>query len=123
MMGATFPAVGEHGLLDLYGIDAELACDEGLIRQYLLEAARLAGATVLQSNFHHFGQNLGITGVLLLSESHISIHTWPEHQFAAIDIFMCGAHQIHCAVDYLKQAFGPQNFVFNLHQRGKPPVA
>ena len=115
--------VGEHGLLDLYGISPCLASNETQIRQHLLHAAHLAHATVLQAQFHHFGENQGVTGVLLLSESHISIHTWPERQFAAIDIFMCGSHHIQAAVDYLAKAFTPEHFTFNLYTRGSIPPA
>lgn len=115
--------IGQHGLLDLWGIDTALASNETLIKQHLLEAARLAHATVLQAHFHHFGPNKGVTGIILLSESHISIHTWPEHQFAAIDIFMCGQHQIHTAIEYLKTAFHPEHSTFEHHARGEKLIS
>ena len=111
-------AVGQHGLLDLYGVNKALLCDEGQLSHYLTEAARLAGATILQSHFHSFGTHDGITGVLLLSESHMSIHTWPEHQFAAIDIFMCGAHEIQQAVAYLETVFVAKTSRWQLYERG-----
>ncbi len=118
MVTQNIPPIGMHALLDLFGIDTDLACDEALIRQYLHQAAHLAGATVLQSHFHHFGENMGVTGILLLSESHISIHTWPEYQFAAVDIFICGKHQIAIAADFLKTAFVAQDAVLKLENRG-----
>lgn len=83
-------SLGQHILLDLSGIDVTLGCDVNAIEQLLRQAAHVAGATPIHSHFHRFGEGMGITGVLLLQESHISIHTWPEHAYAAVDIFMCG---------------------------------
>lgn len=60
------------------------------IRQTMLEAVDAAGATLLHLHLHHFTPNSGVSGVAVLAESHISIHTWPEHAYAALDIFMCG---------------------------------
>lgn len=81
---------GRHLLLDLSGIEAHALRDASGIERLLRAAAELAGATPLGAQFHHFGAGAGITGVVILQESHISIHTWPEHGFAAVDIFMCG---------------------------------
>ena len=80
---------GTHLLLDLWG--ASNLTDPELIDRALRDAAEAANATILHSHFHHFGPDGGVSGVLVLAESHISIHTWPERDFAAIDIFMCGA--------------------------------
>ena len=80
---------GTHLLVDLWG--ATNLCDPDHIDRALREAAEAAGATILHGHFHHFSPNGGVSGVLVLAESHISIHTWPERDFAAIDIFMCGA--------------------------------
>ena len=79
---------GKHLLIDLY--QASHLSDLKVIEQALWEAAQACNAKVLQQNFHSFGEEQGITGMLLLAESHISIHTWPESHFAAVDIFMCG---------------------------------
>ena len=81
---------GSHGLLDLYGCPPELLRNEGYLKTALEHTARHIGATVLESRFHTFGGEGGVTGVLLLAESHLSIHTWPEHRYAAADIFLCG---------------------------------
>ena len=80
---------GTHLLVDLWG--ASNLCDPEQIDRALREAALAAGATILHSHFHHFSPNGGVSGVVVLAESHISIHTWPERDFAAVDIFMCGA--------------------------------
>jgi S-adenosylmethionine decarboxylase len=84
---------GMHLLVDLWG--ASNLDDPALIDAALREAAIIAGATILHSHFHHFTPNGGVSGVVVLAESHISIHTWPERNFAAVDIFMCGACDPH----------------------------
>jgi S-adenosylmethionine decarboxylase len=72
----------------------------------LRAAALAAGARILHGHFHTFGAGGGVTGVLLLAESHISIHTWPEERFAAVDIFMCGAARPELALAAIRTAFG-----------------
>lgn len=79
---------GKHWLVEFYG--AHSLGDGRAIRRALRNAATTSGATLLQVRLHHFGEGAGVTGVALLAESHISIHTWPERGYAAIDIFMCG---------------------------------
>jgi S-adenosylmethionine decarboxylase len=100
-------ALGRHVLADLHGVQADVLTDPELIRTVLLRAAEAAGATPLFAKFHHFGEGQGVTGVLLLQESHISIHTWPEHGFAAVDAFMCGVCAPQVAVDVVVAAFKP----------------
>lgn len=119
-------AIGQHYLIDLHGMPAQPACDIQLIEQTLLQAARLANATVLQQHFHAFGVGQGVTGVLLLSESHISIHTWPEHQLAAIDIFMCGQHQAEAAIQHIRDSLPHSRAdIQRIHrgQRIKPAIS
>jgi S-adenosylmethionine decarboxylase len=81
--------VGTHCLLELFGCPAELLDDAEFIGESLREAATLAKSTLLQEISHRFLPH-GLTALALLAESHIAIHTWPEHRFAAIDIFTCG---------------------------------
>jgi S-adenosylmethionine decarboxylase len=91
-------AYGSHVLADLAGIAPELLRDAATLEATLVSAALSAGARVLSAHFHHFGGEHGVTGVVLLAESHITIHTWPEHRFAALDIFMCGTARAEDAV-------------------------
>jgi S-adenosylmethionine decarboxylase len=105
--GTSHRPAGIHLLADLAGIDAALLGDPSAIDALLREAARAAGARILHSHFHAFGPGMGVTGVLLLAESHISIHTWPEHGFAAADIFMCGDAQPQRALDVIAAALKP----------------
>jgi S-adenosylmethionine decarboxylase len=84
----TFRPAGTHLLLDFWGAK-ELADQKG-IDEALREAAQACGATLIETKLHQFGDRGGVTGVALLAESHISIHTWPESGYAALDIFVCG---------------------------------
>lgn len=101
--------LGRHLLADLSGIDPALLIDPQHVEHILLQAAQAAGATAIFGKFHHFGENAGVTGVLLLRESHISIHTWPEHGFAAVDAFMCGGARPELAIEVVQKAFAPQH--------------
>ncbi len=82
-------ALGTHLLLDMEGCDAALLDDLDYVRQTALSAANDAGAAVVGETFHKF-HPVGVTGIVAIAESHIGIHTWPEHGFAAADIFTCG---------------------------------
>jgi S-adenosylmethionine decarboxylase len=108
---------GTHLLVDLW--DASNLADPEHIDEALREAAVTAGATILHSHFHHFTPNGGVSGVVVLAESHISIHTWPERSFAAIDIFMCGACDPHEAIPVLRRAFSPGRIDLNEERRGR----
>ena len=80
--------LGQHLLIECHGQHASL--DSKALAALLCEAAAAGGATVLFQHFHKFGDQGGVTGVLILAESHITVHTWPEYAYAAFDIFMCG---------------------------------
>lgn len=108
-----------HGLLDLYGCDATLLRDDTRLKSLLQQAATEGGATILDCRFHRFGGEGGVTGLLLLAESHISIHTWPEHQFAAIDIFLCGQMKLEQIRRFLCTAFNPTTTEWHIHPRGR----
>ena len=110
-------APGKHVLLDFY--EASHLCEASYIESALRNAADACDATVLNIQVHSFGEGQGITGVALLAESHISIHTWPETRFAAIDIFMCGDCDPEQAIAPLKQSFSPQSIDKQVYSRGR----
>jgi S-adenosylmethionine decarboxylase len=88
---------GTHLLADLSGCSG--LDDAARVELALREAVAAASATLLDVRLHHFGPGQGVTGVALLAESHISIHTWPEHGYAAVDIFLCGqSHDLDAAL-------------------------
>lgn len=82
-------SLGRHVLVELYGCSNELLNDVSFIEKAMVEAAETAGATVINSTFHHFSP-YGVSGVVVIQESHLAIHTWPEYGYAAIDLFTCG---------------------------------
>lgn len=83
-------ALGRHLLLELNACNIKRLDDLDLVRRLLLKAAREVGATIIGDSFHRF-QPHGVSGVVVIAESHLSIHTWPEHSYAAVDIFSCSA--------------------------------
>lgn len=82
-------ALGRQILVEFYDCDREVLNNESLIREILLEGVRRSRATVISDTFHTFSPH-GVSGVIVIAESHVTIHTWPEHGYAAIDIFTCG---------------------------------
>jgi len=111
------PPIGTHFILDFWG--ARNLENAEILEQSLRQAAEVAGATCLQVNLHHFGEGQGITGVALLAESHISVHTWPELNYAAFDIFMCGVCQAELSVELLKEVFAPEKYEIKKILRGE----
>lgn len=109
---------GIHLLADFYGIDATKLVATFDIDALLRAGAEAAGARILHSHFHSFGDAMGVTGVVLLAESHISIHTWPEFGFAAADIFMCGNAQPQLALEVIAQAFQSTSRIVQTIARG-----
>ena len=112
-------APGNHGLLDLYGCDEAILKDEGRLKTALAAVAQAAEATILTEHFHTFGGAGGVTGVLLLAESHISIHTWPEHRFAAIDAFICGGMKLEKVKEVLYRELAAERAVWTVARRGE----
>jgi len=109
---------GKHYIVDFYG--ASHLTDIKLIEKALYDASYIAGATLLHIHLHKFTGGGGVTGVALLAESHISVHTWPERDYAAFDVFMCGNSQPEKAVNFLKEVFQPSRIETQEILRGQP---
>jgi S-adenosylmethionine decarboxylase len=107
---------GDHLLVDLW--DAERLDDLDHIERTLRRASDAAGATVLRIDLHRFTDSGGVSGVAIIAESHISIHTWPERAYAAIDVFMCGAARAHDTIAVFREAFAPGQVEVAEHRRG-----
>ena len=112
--GLTF--AGSHLIIDLW--EAEGLADRDRIETALIDAVKAAGATLLHIHLHTFCEGGGISGVAVLAESHISVHTWPEKGYAAFDVFMCGDAEPRKALGVFKAAFNPGRIVIGEHKRG-----
>ena len=113
---------GIHILIDVWS-DERLG-NLAFIKHVLTKAAIATGATILDYNFHSFGkeENEGVTGIILLAESHISCHTWPEKNFAAFDIFTCGNCNPENAVAVINKYLQPEKLIQNRIVRGKMKI-
>lgn len=107
---------GTHLILDLW--EASQLDDLQLMENALREAVGVCGATLLHIHLHHFTPNGGISGVAVLAESHISVHTWPEKGYAAFDVFMCGDAKPELSIEVFKRAFKPAHVNIHEHLRG-----
>src|SRR5690349_11184558 len=102
-------ALGRHILVECYNCSPDLMNDVVHIEKSMVEAAETAGATVINSTFHHFSP-FGVSGVVVIQESHLAIHTWPEFGYAAVDVFTCGeAVNPWVSYNFLKEAFKAKN--------------
>ncbi len=107
---------GVHLIIDLH--EAERLDDLAYVEQALRDCVAASGASLLHIHLHHFTVNGGVSGVAVLAESHVSVHTWPECGYAAFDVFMCGDTEPHRTVEVLKQAFRPGRISVTEHLRG-----
>jgi S-adenosylmethionine decarboxylase len=110
---------GRHLLIDLW--QAERLDDLDHVETAMRDAVAAVGATLIKIELHHFTENNGVSGVAVLAESHMSIHTWPECGYAALDIFVCGGCDPYLALPPLKTAFQPQNLQVSEYRRGLMP--
>jgi S-adenosylmethionine decarboxylase len=118
-MNTTVNAIGKHLIVEFRG--ASNLTDHTVAKDVFKRAVEAANATLLNINLHSFKtedmQEAGFTGVAILAESHMSIHTWPEHNYAALDIFMCGDADPLLAIPTLKEHFKPENTEVMLLER------
>ncbi len=96
---------GVHLLVELW--TRHFLDDSNRIREIIIKAINTCGATMLGIDLHVFTPNGGISGVAILQESHLSIHTWPEYDYAALDLFVCGTINPHLAIPVIKEGFKP----------------
>jgi S-adenosylmethionine decarboxylase len=108
---------GRHAIIEAYGSLSLLESEP--LMNLMVKAALAAGSTVLEKNIHSFGKGCGYTATVVLKESHLSVHQWPEINYAAFDIFMCGDVDIHKAIDVLVEAKGEGELFIKLLQRGE----
>lgn len=116
MQNPITPQLGNHLILEVW--NAKNLENEEFIRNVLIEMTEAAGATLLKVFLHHFGEGFGVTGVAVLAESHISIHTWPEHNYAAIDVFMCGDADVNKTIPVVKTSFSTESVDVTTLPRG-----
>ncbi|MBM3556421.1 MAG: adenosylmethionine decarboxylase [Alphaproteobacteria bacterium] len=107
---------GTHLLIDVWG--ARNLDDSELVSAMLVRAVKEAKATLLRLDLHKFEPNGGISGVAVLAESHMSIHTWPERGFAAIDMFTCGNAEPHKVIAVIRDMLKPAHLQVSEHRRG-----
>ncbi|MDB4728389.1 adenosylmethionine decarboxylase [Saprospiraceae bacterium] len=110
--------LGKHVILELYECEASLLSDPNSVSEIMQKAATIMGATVVESAFHHFSP-LGVSGVVIIMESHLTIHTWPEYSYAAIDIFTCGDIQMDKGIDFLKEKLRSKKSEIKVLNRGR----
>jgi S-adenosylmethionine decarboxylase len=104
-MTVSTATYGDHYLVDLHGCDVALIADAKPTEEALLSAANRCGSTIIEYHFHQFSPH-GVSGVILIAESHISVHTWPENGFVAVDIFTSGeVMRPEVAIRMLEEAF------------------
>jgi spermidine synthase len=102
-------ALGNHILVEFMNCDPHVMNDVAAIERDMVGAAQKAGATVINSTFHHFSP-YGVSGVVVIQESHLAIHTWPEYGYAAVDLFTCGEMNAWISFDHLKECFGAKSY-------------
>jgi S-adenosylmethionine decarboxylase len=111
-------ALGRHILAEIFGCDEEILNNRNLIEKLMVEAALEAGAEVREVAFHKFSPQ-GVSGVVVISESHLAIHTWPELGYAAVDVFTCGDRvNPWDACNYLTEKFNAKHMTATEVKRG-----
>ena len=112
-------ALGRHLTIEYYDCNPGVLADVAAMEKLFVDAARKSGATVLESSFHEFKPQ-GVSGIVVICESHFAVHAWPEHDYAAVDIFTCGDQiDFQLAASSLRDALGSRSMVIsNVLSRG-----
>lgn len=112
------PSLGSHLLIEMFGCKAPLLEAQATVQRAMLEAASASEAHIVEESFHEF-KPYGVSGAVIIQESHYTIHTWPEHGYAAVDLFYCGGTiKVHRAVEVLQERFQPERIKFLIVRRG-----
>lgn len=116
--GKTQIHLGQHVLAEFFECDPNILNSPNLIEKLMVEAALECGATIVQKCFHMFNP-YGVSGVVIISESHLAIHTWPELGYAAVDLFTCGDKcDPKVSYNYLRKAFNSKSASYTELKRG-----
>jgi S-adenosylmethionine decarboxylase proenzyme len=111
-------ALGRHILSEYYGCDIQILNNLELLEHYMRKAVIESGATIIDSTFHKFSPH-GVSGVIVIAESHMALHTWPEYGYAAVDFFTCGDRVDPMkAFDYMNKKLKPENYSSKELKRG-----
>jgi S-adenosylmethionine decarboxylase len=101
--------LGYHVLMEFHGCSQDVIADSDKVEQILLKATEISKAHVVESIFHKFNPH-GVSGVIVISESHFTIHTWPEYEYAALDLFSCSRDiDLDAMIEYLKKHLKPKS--------------
>jgi S-adenosylmethionine decarboxylase len=112
--------LGRHLIVEYCDCDRAVLNDRSLLERHMNEAVRKSGATIVQSIFHNYNP-CGVSGAVIIAESHFSIHSWPEYGYAAVDFFTCGQSvNPHIAADYMKEVLGASDCHVKNLDRGIP---
>ncbi len=109
---------GKHIIMDVSGCKPNLLNNLTFLKKLLVEAAERANATILNVAFHHFTPQ-GVSGVVVISESHLSIHTWPEYGYAALDFYTCGVTDPKAACQFVADTLGANHIQVTVVSRGE----
>ena len=112
--------LGTHILLELRGCPSDLLRRPADSERILLAAAEVMGARVVASRFHAFSPH-GVSGVVVIAESHLTVHTWPEHGYAAVDVFSCGNLDIEAGLAILREGYVASETEQRMFMRGRLP--
>jgi len=115
---STVVNLGRHLLAEFYDCNSNILNNAQIVEEVMTEAAIACGATVVEKRFHHFSP-FGVSGVVIISESHLAIHTWPEYGYCAVDLFTCGnSCDPKVAYDYLADKLGSGSAFYSELKRG-----
>jgi len=109
--------LGRHFIAEFYKCNQVIINDKKAVETIMTEAVRISGATIIKPYFHTFSPQ-GVSGIIVISESHFAIHTWPEYRYAAVDLFSCSDFKYREALTYIKDKFESDENIVNVINRG-----